>query len=528
MDAVTSGSYQNFVVELTVGGLISQKFIGGTARKRARAKITTVDGERYYQNRRVTVTSTLASGSSSVIVSSIEGIYVGAPVGGEGIPADTKVLQISATSNLITISNAATSTGLFTLNFGELSILNNTSFLQQWFQTAKSQFSRLQPWEVQGKYAYSLPYLEEPVFDSKNNIISYNDSSTYTIVEVENENQEFYLSDENRIVAYRMYRPTFGMFSMFPIKEFDFDFFLSDYSYSPVLETFRYFFNETIQQGEYLELPSDENFVVVPQIADPADNTGETKLSWTGSYQFNLEGYNDQTQSWNTLSEALVTSASSTAGFVINTYTPFYRYDEYEHPQRYDDEGYFLIRGTGYRNFERSLITTKSNSQVVSAVDVKKFRLKYVGGTVGATALPFLNVQKSDFSQDQDVREFGGFVGLTDILNQNDQQEIAILKDDGKYVESYLRQQLQSEYDRLRENFTKDFSTFSRVVPFVNKWVQEGTDARDNYYRLNTSRAFGITNFSPDDSVDFAEPVILSHESIGMILSHRTSPTTGS
>ncbi len=512
MDAVTSGSYQNFVVELTVGGLISQKFVGGTARKRARAKITTVDGERYYQNRRVTVASTLASGSSSVIVSSIEGIYVGAPVGGEGIPADTKVLQVSATSNLITISNAATSTGSFTLNFGELSILNNTSFLQQWFQTAKSQFSRLQPWEVQGKYVYSLPYLEEPVFDSKNNIISYNDSSTYTIIEVENENQEFYLSDENRIVAYRMYRPTFGMFSMFPIKEFDFDFFLSDYSYSPVLETFRYFFNETIQQGEYLELPSDENFVVVPQIDDPADNTGETKLSWTGSYQFNLEGYNDQAQSWNTLSEALVTSTSSTAGFVINTYTPFYRYDEYEHPQRYDDESYYLIRGTGYRNFERSLITTKSNSQVVSAVDVKKFRLKYVGGTVGATALPFLNVQKSDFSQDQDVREFGGFVGLTDILNQNDQQEIAILKDNGKYVESYLRQQLQSEYDRLRENFTKDFSTFSRVVPFVNKWVQEGTDARDNYYRLNTSRAFGITNFSPDDSVDFAEPIILSHE----------------
>lgn len=512
MESVTQGSYQNFVVELTVGSTVSQKFVGGTARRRARAKITLADGERYYQDRRIIISSTLTSGSSVITVPNVEGVYVGAFVVGEGIPANSQVLQVSSTLSTITIDKPATTSGTYTLNFGELSILNDSAFLQQWFQTAKSQFSRLQPWNVQGKYVYSLPYLEEPVLDKKNVPTSYNDSGTHSIIEVENNMQEFYLSDEKRVVAYEMFRPTLGMFSMFPIKEFDFDYFFSDYSYSPVLETFRYFFNETVGIGEYVEIPLDENFVVVPQVVDPNDSTGETKISSTGSYQFNLEGYNEITQSWNTLSEVSVISASSAVGFLINTYTPFYRYDEYEHPQRYNDENYFLIRGTGYRNFERSLITQKGNDGTVTAIDVKKFRINYIGGTSGTGLLPFLNIQKSNYSQDKDVKEFGGFVGLTDILNQNDQQEIAILKDNGKFAESYLRQQLTSEYDRLRENYTKDFATFSRVVPFVNKWVQEGTDARDNYYRLNTSRAFGITNFSPDDSVDFAEPIILSHE----------------
>ena len=207
-----------------------------------------------------------------------------------------------------------------------------------------------------------------------------------------------------------------------------------------------------------------------------------------------------------------VTSNTSTNGFIINTYTPFYNYDQYEHPQKYDDESYYLIRGSGYRNFERSLITKKNANGEVDVIDVKKFRLNYVGGTAGTVNLPYLNIQKSDYSQDSDIREFGGFLGITDILNQNDQQEIAILKDSGKYVEAFLRQQLSSEYDRLRENYNKEYATLSRVVPYITKWVQEGTDARDNYYRLNNSRAFGRTNFSPDNSVDFAEPIILSHE----------------
>ena len=508
ISAISSGSYQKFVIKISYGADSSQLFVGGNSRRRSRAKIALTDGERFYQDRKIRVQSTLTSGSSLVQVASTENIYVGAPAVGTGIPANTRVLVVDGSSSTITLDQSATVSGSYELEFGNLSILNDQAFLQQWFQTAKSQFSRLKPWKVQGKYIYSLPYLEEPQFDSRNRVTSYQDQEVYRIIQVEEELQEFYLSNEKRIVAYQMYRPTLGIFSIYPVKEFDFNFFFSEYAYSPVLETFRYFFNETIENGQYVDLPADENFVLVPQIIDPSDPQEIRKISATGTFGFTLEGYNETTLNWDEIDTVSSVTVNTTDGLLINTYTPFYRYDAEEHPRRYSDPSYYLVQGSGMRNYERSLITQSKNDQTVQVLDVKKFRLKFNG----STALPFLNVKKSDYSKDSDILEFEGFAGIQDILNLNDQEEIAFLRSQGNYIEAYLRQSLASEYDRLRENFTKEFATLSRVVPYINKWVQEGTDARDNYYRLNNSLAFGISNFSPDDSVDFAEPLILSHE----------------
>ncbi|MFM2009904.1 MAG: Tenacibaculum phage PTm1 [Bacteroidota bacterium] len=282
---ISLGSYQNFVIKLTVDTNASQLFIGGAQRRRSRARIAKLDGERYFQNNKSEILTGISLGSNIINVSTTEGIYVGGAVSGTGIPVNSYVLQINQNTKSVTINNTATETGNFNLSFGNLSILNNELFLQQWFQTAKSQYSRLLPWNVQGKYVYSLPYLDEPIFDNKNLISAFNEKNTYSIIEINDASQEFYLSDEKRIVAYEMYRPTIGLFSMFPIKEFDFDFFLSDYSYSPILETFRYFLNESIGENEYLELSSDENYVLLPQIIDPSDPGGIKKMPSFGSYQ---------------------------------------------------------------------------------------------------------------------------------------------------------------------------------------------------------------------------------------------------
>lgn len=509
---VSLGSYQDFLIRVNAGSFISQMFVGGAIRNKERAKILLADGQRYYQDRRITISSSLTLGSSLVTVGSTEGVYVGAPVTGTEIPAGTVVLKIDQGHLVITLSHSATASGSFNLTYGNLSILNDTQFLQQWFQTAKKQFSRMQGWDVQGKWIYSLPYLDEPVMNKKNVPASYTDQNVSSIIEIEDIAQEFYLSQDLRIVAYKMYRPTIGVFSVFPVKEFDFDFFTSDYAYTPVIETFRYFFNETIQTNETVELPADENFVLIPQFLDPTDTMGIKKIAGTtGTFGFTLEGFNPLTDNWDPLSQISsvgITGTTPSNGIIINTYTPFYRYDENEHPQKYDDSLSYLIRGSGMRNYERTVLSTRNSDSIVEPVDVKKFRLTYAGNT----GLPFLNIQKSDFSQDDDIKEFQGFAGLTPFLNQNDEEDIRLLKSEGNFVESFLRQLLASEYDRLKENYTKEYSTLSRVVPFINKWVQEGTDARENYYRLNTSLAFGLTNFSPDDSVDFAEPLILSHE----------------
>ncbi len=75
------------------------------------------------------------------------------------------------------------------------------------------------------------------------------------------------------------------------------------------------------------------------------------------------------------------------------------------------------------------------------------------------------------------------------------------------------RDELTNEYDRLKENYLKELSTISRVIPYVNKWVyQDGKDVRNNDYRLNFSDAFGLYNFSPSAEVNGQDPDSFTHE----------------
>jgi len=70
-----------------------------------------------------------------------------------------------------------------------------------------------------------------------------------------------------------------------------------------------------------------------------------------------------------------------------------------------------------------------------------------------------------------------------------------------------------SEYDRLKENSLKEYSTNSRVVPNINKWVLKDTvTVREEPYYLNTNEAFNRTNFAPDLTVEGRDPKSFTHE----------------
>lgn len=72
---------------------------------------------------------------------------------------------------------------------------------------------------------------------------------------------------------------------------------------------------------------------------------------------------------------------------------------------------------------------------------------------------------------------------------------------------------IDTEYDRLQENYIKELSTPSRVVPFINKWVyNNGKDVRENDYRLNVSEAFGTYNFSPSGETLGRDQNAFTHE----------------
>jgi len=70
-----------------------------------------------------------------------------------------------------------------------------------------------------------------------------------------------------------------------------------------------------------------------------------------------------------------------------------------------------------------------------------------------------------------------------------------------------------NEYDRLQENYLKETSTVSRVVPTINKWkYKDAVNTRENPYLLTVSEAFGTTNFAPNLRVSGRDPQNLTHE----------------
>jgi hypothetical protein len=525
-----------FIIETIVGPLsVTQLFVGGNERNRSRARIGSVDSERYFSDRRVKLTANIITGSN--VLSNVPltdySLYVGASIKGDGIPENTYVKEIDYISDLLYISNPATlgtpaipAVGIapyngpgespaipavpYTTNVtvGDLSILNNTSIQDQWYQTQKGLYSPMVGWIVQGKYVYSLPNLEEPIYDNRNNISNYKNLGEYSIIQIEDVNQEFYQTTDKRIVAYNLYRPILGMFSIFPIKEFDFDFSFSDYSYTPILEAFRYYFNETIKIGSSVILPSGENYRLTP-----VDSSGKPMRA---DLQLTIEGLNPDTKNWDYLEtltlnkDVTVSPTYSVEPYIINTYYPFYVYDENEQPQVPGDPASYFIGGSGKRNFMRRSISSIDINNIVTEKTPLAFRLTY--NNTGLNTANSVQIVKNDYVEDKDLKSFQGFAAITDIYSPEDAEAVRGLLNDENYVDAFLYQSLRSEYDRLRENFNKDYALRSRVVPYISKWVQEGTDARDNYYRLDNSKAFGITNFSPDTSVNFAEPSLLTNE----------------
>ena len=103
-----------------------------------------------------------------------------------------------------------------------------------------------------------------------------------------------------------------------------------------------------------------------------------------------------------------------------------------------------------------------------------------------------------------DIKSFydnGGFANLLGILKASDPD-----------IKTEVN--IESEYKRLEENYLKEQAVASRVVPYINKWCwyTDGTDVRNNPYRLDLNLAFGINNFAPSQWNTGRSPDGFSHE----------------
>ena len=109
---------------------------------------------------------------------------------------------------------------------------------------------------------------------------------------------------------------------------------------------------------------------------------------------------------------------------------------------------------------------------------------------------PFGERDNTDYS----VTPASYFSGLSGVLED-------------EITDTFNEDLVESEYDRLNENYLKENSIRSRVVPSINKWVLKDTlTVREQPYYLNANEAFGRSNFASDLSVAGRDRLGMTHE----------------
>lgn len=253
-------------------------------------------------------------------------------------------------------------------------------------------------------------------FDSRKAIAEYKNKLVIVL-----EDNERPFINYNDFIIKRKFRPEFGIFSFFPIKDLDFDFYSSSYLNFPLIDFYQYYF--------------------IPEKAE---------LLFPGI------GYE-----------------------VI--------------------DGEIEIEGIVYSNTQFNVFT-QTKYTIVSGNPLVTY---YTGGATGDSLIyPItdLNLELNDFS---------GFSILKDPANVGPQQDTLSYQ----LREKYFNGLTQSEYNFYKENESVDFALRSKIIPFITKWgIKNGSDSRDNQYRLNTEIVFGKNNFSPDEIDKTQNPDNFTHE----------------
>jgi hypothetical protein len=293
-------------------------------------------------------------------------------------------------------------------------------------------------------------YVDSPKLDSNGQVVGFDNFSYWLVANVEQTNSLIALGSTESFTVYKYAESSLGVFTFFDVKEFDFDFWSSNYNYAPTPETYKYFQIQPNVAG-VIE-PNIPYFVKRGQINYAGNIYNQ------GSLFYGATGY--------TLFEVSDPSLN----------TPFDR----------------LLQAQS--NFATSQPASVSTNVVV-------FPAQYSDVIYNSSTSTY-----SDIGYQKDLNSFNGFIGIQGILL--DPQNLNPTKE-----EIFDYGKLKTEYEYLKENYTVQRSNISRIVPYINKWGSSlGTDSRGNKYRLNISPAFSPTNFSPSFDKINPDPKYLTHE----------------
>jgi hypothetical protein len=172
-------------------------------------------------------------------------------------------------------------------------------------------------------------------------------------------------------------------------------------------------------------------------------------------------------------------------------------------------EGIIKVNGIEYTNSQavNGIRTLWQDSDIISEYSVINGNAIVVIQNI----LPKSNTQRLDvfyFDESLDAQDYTGPFSL--------KADHAVVKPDFfsyEYREKFLYGNVESEYQVYLENYTKEFATDNRVVPYISKWgLIDSTDSRDNPYRLNSDIMFGKDNFGPSHRETIPTAEKLTHE----------------
>jgi hypothetical protein len=327
--------------------------------------------------------------------------------------------------------------------------------LQTEYVSTKGSFSALKSYSIESKTIIYAPYLEEPVYNESGKIIDFIDCDTHKTICMDDESHPIQISSDKKLTTYELFRPAFGILSVMPLRDFDMDFHYSDYakSYTPELR-------EYFSRGEGAK-----------EIATIIGVTGTTYI-FDKSYDF--------------------TKYASAPGATVNVPFLSVSKDGNASPVLHNSDLQFSFTGPG------------DTASILSSINT-------IGVTSGDSII-FMPDNKHLYFKDNELAKFKGFLSLSGIVSSSDEENFKSLENTWDPSRFYLHA-INSEYDRLEENYLKTLVLKSRVVPYINKWVSpQGKDIRDNPYRLNYHRSFGNMSFSPSEEMNIPDPKYHTHE----------------
>lgn len=318
--------------------------------------------------------------------------------------------------------------------------------------STQGSFSLPRVYDIMGNKILFSSYLEDPIYDDLGKLIEFKGVDDFKILCIEDESSPIQLTSDGKITTYGLFKPSYGILSVMPLRDFDTDFFYSDYTKSYTPELIRYF--ERAYSPVKVVGITGNTYIFDKEIDPNFSASGATAIY---------------------LPYLVITDTAST-------------------PELHNEQTQFLYTG----GTSASLLTASG----ILSVDCP---------VIEDTVL-FLPGEKHMFFSDSELSKFKGFLTLSGVVSSQDEDTFKSLENQWDPTR-FIFQNLNSEYERLEENYLKSLVLKSRVVPYISKWVSpQGKDIRDNQYRFNYHRSFGNTNFSPSAEISIPDPRYHTHE----------------